>query len=110
MPRGCSGARSTASEQRAPDRRRAPAVLGAPLMDKESPMGLGLNITSGDGAGFMPHIRYDSRSGRWSRADWSQGADGRWSTELVDISQPPPAFIMDLERIEVGWMSFSSGG
>ncbi len=73
-------------------------------------MGLGLNITSGDGAGFMPHIRNDARSGRWFRADRSQGADGRWSTELVDISQPPPAFIMDLERIEVGWISYGNGG
>ena len=73
-------------------------------------MGLGLNITSGDGAGYTPHIRNDARSGRWVRADRSQGADGRWSTELVDISQPPPTFIMDLARIEVGWISYSNGG
>ncbi len=73
-------------------------------------MGLGLNITSGDGAGFIPHIRNDARSGRWFRADRSQSADGRWSTDLVDISQPQPTFIMDLERIEVGWISYGNGG
>ena len=73
-------------------------------------MGLGLNITSGDGAGFIPHIRNDARSGRWFRADRSQGADGRWSTDMVDISQPSPTSIMDLERIEVGWISYGNGG
>src|SRR5215211_5969058 len=73
-------------------------------------MGLGLNMGGGNGADIVPHIRYDSRSGRWFRAERSQGADGRWSTELVDISQQSPTFIMDLERIEVGWISYGNGG
>ena len=72
-------------------------------------MGLGLN-TGGNGADIVPHIRYDARAGRLLRAERSQGADGRWTTELVDISQPPPVFVMDLERIEVGWMAYGSGG
>jgi hypothetical protein len=73
-------------------------------------MGLGLNITGGNGADIVPHIRYDARAGRLFRADRSQGADGRWTTELVDISHPPPTFVMDLERIEVGWMAYGNGG
>ncbi len=71
-------------------------------------MALGLN-TSTNGADFVPHIRYDARAGRLFRADRSQGADGRWQTELVDISQPPPQFVMDLAAIEIGWMTYVGG-
>jgi hypothetical protein len=73
-------------------------------------MGLGLNTTGGNGAGIIPHIRYDARAGRLFGADRSQGADGRWTTELIDISQPPPVFIIDLEGTEVGWMAYGNGG
>ncbi len=73
-------------------------------------MGLGLNTGGGNGAVIVPHIRYDSRSARWFRAERSQGADGRWTTALDDISHLLPTFIMDLERIEIGWMSYSNGG
>ncbi len=71
-------------------------------------MALGLN-TSTSGADFTPHMRYDARAGRLFRADRAQGSDGRWETSMVDITVPPPQFLMDLAQIEVGWLSYTGG-
>lgn len=71
-------------------------------------MALGLN-TSTSGADFIPHIRYDARAGRMFRADRAQGTDGRWETTAVDITIPPPQFLMDLAQIEIGWLSYAGG-
>ncbi len=72
-------------------------------------MSLGLNI-GGNAADIVPHVRYDARAARLSRADRALGADGRWTTELVDITHPAPQFIMDLAGIEVGWLAYSPTG
>lgn len=71
-------------------------------------MALGLS-TGTSGAEFIPHIRYDARAGRLFRADRAQGSDGRWQTTMVDISNPPPQFLMDLAEIEIGWLSYAGG-
>jgi hypothetical protein len=71
-------------------------------------MALGLS-TGTSGAEFIPHIRYDARAGRLFRADRTQGSDGRWQTTMVDISNPPPQFLMDLAQIEIGWLSYTGG-
>jgi hypothetical protein len=70
-------------------------------------MALGLN-TSSAGGDFIPHVRYDARAGRLFRADRAQDSDG-WKTTMVDISQPPPQFIMDIGQIEIGWISYTGG-
>ncbi len=72
-------------------------------------MSLGLNI-GGNAADIVPHVRFDARAGRLFRADRVLGADGRWTTELVDITHPAPQFIMDLAGIEVGWLAYSPTG
>ena len=72
-------------------------------------MSLGLNI-GGNGADIVPHVRYDARAGRLFRADRVFGADGRWTTELADITHPAPQFIMDLAGIEVGWLAYGPTG
>ena len=72
-------------------------------------MGLGLNIRRQRRRHRPPRpLRRPLRAAvpRRPRA----GADGRWTTELVDISQPPPTFIMDLARIEVGWLAYGPTG
>lgn len=71
-------------------------------------MGLGLNTQGG--ADIVPHIRYDARAGRMFRADRTADAGGQWTTDLVDITQPPPSFIMDLAAIEVGWVHYAPTG
>jgi hypothetical protein len=70
-------------------------------------MGLGLTTGGGD---IVPHVRYDARAGRMFRADRVQGAGGQYETTLVDISQPPPQFAMDLANIEVGWIAYLQTG
>ena len=72
-------------------------------------MSLGLNI-GGNAADIIPHVRFDARAGRLFRADRVVGVDGRWDTQLVDISQPAPVFIMDLAQIKVGWLAFGPTG
>ena len=71
-------------------------------------MALGLN--TGSNADILPYVRYDARSGRLHRIDRSQGADGVWRSDSIDITQPPPSFVMDLALIEVGWLHFSPSG
>ena len=71
-------------------------------------MALGLN--TGSNADILPYVRYDARSGRLHRIDRSQGPDGVWRSDSVDITQPPPSFVMDLAQIEVGWLHFSPSG
>ena len=72
-------------------------------------MSLGLNI-GGNAADIVPHVRYDARAGRLFRADRVLAADGRWTTEPFDISQPAPTFIMDIAAIKVGWLAFGPTG
>ena len=73
-------------------------------------MVLGLKIGGGNGADIVAHVRFDARAGRLFCADRVLGADGRWTTELVDITQPAPMFIMDLDGIEVGWLAYGATG
>lgn len=71
-------------------------------------LGMNLNGGSGDGADIVPYIKYDSRAGRISRADRSQGADGNYSNEVVDITATFKA-VVDMENIEKGYFLFTAG-
>jgi hypothetical protein len=57
------------------------------------------------GGDRVPIIKYDARAGRIFRVDRSQNAGGTYESETVEIT---PVFqaVMDLERIELGWLSF----
>ena len=72
-------------------------------------MSLGLNI-GGNAADIVPRVRFDARVGRLFRADRVLAADGRWTTEPFDISQPAPTFIMDIAGLKVGWLAFGPTG
>lgn len=70
-------------------------------------MGLGLP-QSGGGGDRTPIIKYDGRAGRIFRVDREQ-RNGQWETNTVEITNGFQA-VMDLEQIEIGWLSFPAGG
>jgi hypothetical protein len=60
-------------------------------------------------ASFIPLVKYDARSGKATRCDRTQDADGNWVTETVDITDTFEA-VVDLANVEVGWINFTAGG
>ena len=58
----------------------------------------------GEGASFLPIIKYDARSGRISRRDRENGENND-----VDITRNFKA-IFDFENVEIGWINFNTGG
>jgi len=56
---------------------------------------------------FTPILKYDARAGRMFRRDRID-IGGTWTNDEVDITSTFRA-IADLENVEVGWISFSSG-
>lgn len=71
-------------------------------------MALGLNVGGEGGGDFTPIVKWDARAGRAFRIERSQGSDGAWNTENVEITQGFTS-VMDLENIEVGWALFATG-
>ncbi len=71
-------------------------------------LGLNLNGGSGDGGNIVPYVKYDSRAGRFSRADRKQGADGMYANDVVDITSTFKA-VVDMENIEIGFFKFAAG-
>lgn len=68
-------------------------------------MALGFSYASGATSGdIMAIVKFDSRSGRFSRRDYENGEN-----TLVDITKTFKA-VFDLENIEVGTIDFSTGG
>lgn len=63
--------------------------------------------TAPAGGDFLPIVKYDARSGRFTRIDRTiQGED--YVSTPVDITDGFKA-IFDMENIESGWLDFSSG-
>lgn len=67
---------------------------------------LGFQVSSS--ADIVPHVKFDSRAGRWSKIDRVQGASG-WESNVTDFTQNA-IFVIDLANIEVGWVHFSAQG
>jgi hypothetical protein len=67
---------------------------------------LGFQVTNS--ADIVPHVKYDSRAGRWSKIDRAQGASG-WESNATDFTQNA-IFVIDLANIEVGWVHFGAQG
>jgi hypothetical protein len=66
-------------------------------------MGLGIANTGGEGGEILDRVEYDARAGRLFRVDRSQGGDGNWVTDKVEL-RLPVTLVMDFENIEVGWV------
>jgi hypothetical protein len=57
----------------------------------------------------VPIVKYDARAGRFFRVDRTQNAAGQWDSIPVEITHQFQA-VMDLERIELGWLNFPTNG
>ena len=73
-------------------------------------MGLGLNIgteSAGNGE-FLPLVNYNAKAGRLK---YSQRVEinGRWEKQEEDVSFQMPAFVADMESIQVGWLFYKAG-
>ena len=57
---------------------------------------------------FMGSIRFNARDGVFSRADRVMGADGKFGTELADITAElaEQGVLLDVGNIEIGWIRF----
>lgn len=71
-------------------------------------MSLGLGIDAPSGGDIVPIIKFSATSGEFLAVNREQQADGTWKSDTVE-QELPLKFIMDLENIEVGWLSFASG-
>lgn len=70
---------------------------------------MALGLPTSEGAGDRtPVVKYDARAGRIFRVDRSQ-ASGSWESTQIEIPANVFQAVMDIERIEVGWLYFPSG-
>lgn len=71
-------------------------------------MALGFNTENKSGGDILPIIKYDAKAGDFIIVDRSQNAEGQWGKNESEMSLPVK-IAMDLDNIEVGWLSFSTG-
>jgi hypothetical protein len=73
-------------------------------------MGLGLSYASSETAGsdFLPLVSYNAKAGRLKYSQRVE-VNGRWEKQEEDVSFNQPAFVADLENIQVGWLFFKAG-
>ena len=71
-------------------------------------MALGLVSESSGGGNMTPIIKYDARGGDFFRQERSQNGAGEWQSENIEMPLPVELAV-DMEGIEVGWLSFASG-
>jgi len=72
-------------------------------------MGLGLSTGGTSGGDIQPYINYDAKAGRMFRVDRSQGADGTWQTDKIEITNTVQ-MVVDLANIRVGWINYTTQG
>lgn len=72
-------------------------------------MALGLSAGGSGGGEIQPYINYDAKAGRMFRVDRSQGGDGAWATDKVEITNTVQ-MVMDLANIRVGWINYTTQG
>jgi len=71
-------------------------------------MALGFNTESTGGGDILPIVKYDAKAGDMIRVDRTQDASGQWGKDEDEITLPVK-FAMDMEDLQVGWLSFASG-
>jgi len=71
-------------------------------------MALGFNTESTGGGDILPIVKYDAKAGDFIRQDRVQDASGQWMKDEAELPTPFK-FAMDMDTLEVGWLSFQSG-
>lgn len=71
-------------------------------------MALGFNTETSGGGDILPIVKYDAKAGDFIKQDRVQDASGQWQKEEAEL-QAPFKFAMDMDSLEVGWLSFQSG-
>jgi len=73
-------------------------------------MGLGLSIGGSETASgdFLPLVNYNAKAGRLKYSQRVE-VNGRWEKQEEDVSFQQPAFVADMENIQVGWLFFKAG-
>ena len=71
-------------------------------------MAIGIETEKKSGGKFLPTLKYDAKSGDLVARNREPQSDGTWDTEEVEIALPHK-FVMDLHKLEVGYMSFAPG-
>jgi len=71
-------------------------------------MALGFPTDAASGGDILPIVKYDAKAGDFIRQDRMQDASGAWVKDEHEIPQPFK-FAMDMDALEVGWLSFESG-
>ena len=70
---------------------------------------MSLGKRKGGSGDITPLLKFDARNGIFYRCDRVREIDGTWSNEQKNITDGMMA-VFDMATIEVGWISFSSGG
>ena len=71
-------------------------------------MALGLPTETKSAGDILPIVKYDAKGGDLIAVNRVQGEDGQWTKTEVEVEMPTN-FVMDMENIEVGWLSFATG-
>ena len=71
-------------------------------------MALGFNLESKSSGDILPIVKWDAKAGDFIKQDRYQAGDGTWQKDEAEIGLPVQVG-MDLENIEIGWLSFAAG-
>lgn len=69
---------------------------------------MSFGLPSQNAGNGKPYIKYDGRAGRLHRVDRTQGADGMWSSNEVDITRDA-AFVADFANVRIGFINYPKG-
>jgi hypothetical protein len=63
-----------------------------------------------DAKSFLPIMKFDARTGKFTRVDRVQDDAGNWESELHEIPADDFEVIADLANLEIGWIAFGGNG
>lgn len=71
-------------------------------------MAIGLELEKKEGGSFLPVLKFDAKAGDFIAVNREPQSDGTWDKTEIEIEKPFK-FVVDMENLEVGWISFKPG-